>query len=84
MLRVNTAPEQLKAHPHQAFSCLGWQNGFERLRFGVVSWKVLLCSGVGGEQWTAEQEISRHVPAAPETTQIPELEDRRGLEEGEG
>lgn len=84
MLRVNTAPGQMKAHPHQAFSCLVWQNGFERLRFGMVSWKVLLWSGVGGEQWAAVQEISHHVPAAPETAQIRELEGRRGLEEGEG
>lgn len=51
--------------------------------FGMVSWKVLLWSGVGGEQWAAVQEISQHVPAAPETAQIAEVEGRRGLEEGE-
>lgn len=49
----------------------------------MVSWKVLLWSGVGGEQWAAVQEISHHVPAAPETAQIPEVDGRRGLEEGE-
>lgn len=84
MLRVNTAPEQLKAHSHQAFSCLSWKKGFERLSFGMVSWKVLLWSGVGGEQWAAVQEIGHHVPAASERAQIPEVEGKRGLEEGEG
>lgn len=82
MLRVNTAPEQLKAPSHQAFSCLGWQKGFEGLHLGMVSWKVLLWSGVGGEQWAAVQEIGHHVPAAPKTAQIPEVEGaggRRGV-----
>lgn len=67
-----------------AFSCLGWQKGFERLCFGMVSWKVLLWSGVGVEQWAAVQGIRHHVPAAPATAQTPEVEGRRGLRKERG
>lgn len=79
-LRMDTAPGS-----PTAVTQLLWlaKKGFLRLRFGMVSWKDLLWSGVGEEQRAAIPEISHHDPAAPETAQIPGLEGRRGPEEEE-
>lgn len=73
-LRMDTGPGS-----PTAITQLLWlaKNRFLRLRFGMVSWKDLLWSGVGGEQWAARPEISDHDPAAPKPAQIPGLEGRR-------